>query len=513
MDSKRSTSRRFVRLLALFLGGYVVASLVRNDRANVHPLHDTSVTAESEPTTPVQFAPQPRRRSLPARLAIAGTFVTLFFAGAALTAGAGDQVAQLVEGGQSVAVATTDAATTDAAPAPDAAPPAETTAPAPPPRLGPPHEPRAPPPPPPAAPPDDPVDVTAAPAAPAPAPAPEAPATTTVADAPTTEAPTAEAATPAPTASETGGSEQARGAVHSALPTAAPTAQPASTKAKPARKRPVRKLVVVKATPDPEVDTPGVGSVVWLNRPLGDPTPPADRLTRPFARNLWATARDTGADWALVLGVVRAQGGHGRVPADAASVRLIATRLSELQKSGKSETEAVQSLLADDLLAKHALALAHYNRAVGIETLIQGLDGAKKRLTLRTLKDPRITIYGGGVGDLEAKRIDVRVVVAIRYLADTFGSVQITSLVSGHRLYARPRVISAHVYGEAADVAALGGVSIYGNQEPGGVTEQAVEDLLLLPEEVEPKQIISLLGLGGASFALSDHYDHIHVGY
>jgi hypothetical protein len=30
---------------------------------------------------------------------------------------------------------------------------------------------------------------------------------------------------------------------------------------------------------------------------------------------------------------------------------------------------------------------------------------------------------------------------------------------------------------------------------------------------VEPKQIISLLGLGGPSFPLADHYDHIHVGY
>jgi hypothetical protein len=26
-------------------------------------------------------------------------------------------------------------------------------------------------------------------------------------------------------------------------------------------------------------------------------------------------------------------------------------------------------------------------------------------------------------------------------------------------------------------------------------------------------KVISLLGLGGASFALADHYDHIHVGY
>src|SRR4051795_1223054 len=183
MDSKRSTSRRFVRLLAFFLGGYVVASIVRNDRANVQPLPDTSVTAEPESTTPVQFASQPRRRSLPARLAFASAFVTLFFAGAALTAGAGDQVAQLVEGDQSVAVATTDATTTDAAPAepaPDLAPPAETTAPAPPPRAPrpPPAEPPAPAPPPRVGPPDEPVDANAAPA---PAPAPEAPATTTVA--------------------------------------------------------------------------------------------------------------------------------------------------------------------------------------------------------------------------------------------------------------------------------------------------------------------------------------------
>jgi hypothetical protein len=30
---------------------------------------------------------------------------------------------------------------------------------------------------------------------------------------------------------------------------------------------------------------------------------------------------------------------------------------------------------------------------------------------------------------------------------------------------------------------------------------------------MEPHQIISLMTLGGPSFALPDHYDHIHVGY
>jgi hypothetical protein len=40
-----------------------------------------------------------------------------------------------------------------------------------------------------------------------------------------------------------------------------------------------------------------------------------------------------------------------------------------------------------------------------------------------------------------------------------------------------------------------------------------VRNILLLPSELQPKQVISLLGLGGPSFPLADHGDHIHVGY
>jgi hypothetical protein len=105
------------------------------------------------------------------------------------------------------------------------------------------------------------------------------------------------------------------------------------------------------------------------------------------------------------------------------------------------------------------------------------------------------------------------VLATIAHLADTFGGVEVSSLVTGHRLYASPRVVSAHVFGDAVDVAALGGRTIAGNQEPGGLTEQAVRALLLLPAEASPRQVISLLGLGGPSFALADHADHIHVGF
>jgi hypothetical protein len=45
------------------------------------------------------------------------------------------------------------------------------------------------------------------------------------------------------------------------------------------------------------------------------------------------------------------------------------------------------------------------------------------------------------------------------------------------------------------------------------LTERALWNILLLPEELRPRELISLFELGGPSFALEDHADHIHVGY
>ena len=53
--------------------------------------------------------------------------------------------------------------------------------------------------------------------------------------------------------------------------------------------------------------------------------------------------------------------------------------------------------------------------------------------------------------------MDVRVVVLLGYLAERHGSLTVSSLFSGHRTFARPGVVSAHVYGHAVDIAAVGG--------------------------------------------------------
>ena len=69
------------------------------------------------------------------------------------------------------------------------------------------------------------------------------------------------------------------------------------------------------------------------------------------------------------------------------------------------------------------------------------------------------------------------------------------------------------MYGHSVDISSLGGQTITGNSAPGGLTEEAVRNILLLPAEMLPRQVISLLGLGGPSFPLANHWDHIHVGY
>lgn len=251
---------------------------------------------------------------------------------------------------------------------------------------------------------------------------------------------------------------------------------------------------------------------LWLHRTLPDPISPAERLDPTFATDLVAAARENRVGWSLVLAVLRARGGSGSVPAGKLELQLLAGRLSALGAT-KDPARALRSLSGSESFAERALALARYNRAVGLYSLVTGLDRARLRLQRLILRDPRIDMYWGGEGDIRRGRIDVRVLVLIRYLANMHGQVTVSSLYSGHGLYSRPGVISAHIYGLAVDISALEGASIAGRQEPGGLTERAVRNILLLPEELQPKQVISLLGLGGPSFPLGNHDDHIHVGY
>jgi hypothetical protein len=448
------------------------------------------------------LAPPKKRRTASTLM-----FAAMFFAGAAFAAFAGDQLTQLTSDSSATeatadagaAPASTDATATDT-PAADATATDATATDA-------------------TASPDASASPDAATAsAPADSASPDATATPDTSAAPAADtsnsAPEEDAVAPRPSSDGSAADSSAS----SATPTT--RTKPMKAAAKPLKSgrlhKPMR-VVLLPATrrpaSPPEIEGPAQNATIWLNSPLPDPTPAAMRLSKKFARHLQSATRDAGVDWALELAILRAKGFTGHNPAGRAMLRALATRLGSFRDSVKGDWAIALAYDGSPDFADKVQALARYDRAVGLRALVHGLESAKKSLGQRLLDDPAISIYPGGRDDIANNKVDVRVLAMISYLHQAFGEVTVSCLIAGHRLYARPGVISAHIYGRAVDIAALGGTSILGHQEPGGITEQAVKDILLLPSEVMPKQVISLLGLGGPSFPLADHYNHIHIGY
>jgi hypothetical protein len=455
-------------------------------------------------------ASRDRRRKVrvaPRRIAASLAFATLFFAGAALSAGAGNGVVQFIDpsddsalSAETTTTTTTTGATATATATDEPAAPAETTQ----------------------------TETPAVDGEPASGPVtdPNTPADPQSAE---PQVPADSQPTAMPDLSEAAGMQAAlskqvrarRASTESSAAegtTAAPTPQGEKAHGTPAnnydRQAPVilSQPKAVRLDREPEADEPNVAATIWLNRVLPDPTPPSRRLKATFARRLVRVSARNNVDWALTLAVLRSSGQTGAVPASKARLLTLAKQL-HARHSRVNAWTSVLSLEGRTAFADRTVALQHLYRAVGLKALVKGFDWAKPSLSKRILNDRRITIYPGGRADIQSGRVNIRVLALIAYLAEAHGQVTISCLISGHRLYARPGVVSAHIYGLAADISALGNTAIFGHQQPGSVTEQAVRNILLLPAEMQPRQVISLLGLGGPSFPLANHDDHIHVGY
>jgi hypothetical protein len=137
----------------------------------------------------------------------------------------------------------------------------------------------------------------------------------------------------------------------------------------------------------------------------------------------------------------------------------------------------------------------------------------KPLLEKRVLSDERIEIYECGRDDIRSGQIDRRVLATLAYLAESGLRPGVTSLKCGHGFYTSSGNVSHHSSGNAVDIATVNGVPILGHQEAGGITDQTVRRLMQLQGTMAPAQIISLLEIGGATFAMADHNDHIHVGF
>jgi Transglycosylase SLT domain len=247
---------------------------------------------------------------------------------------------------------------------------------------------------------------------------------------------------------------------------------------------------------------------------LPDPLPPEQRLDRHFARTVARIARFHDVDWALILAVLRARADGGAISTDLAEVR----ELARLLERGERHARRLGPLLRYLFPARHqfdlsVIALARYNEAIGLRGLVEGMNAVKGRLGDQVLHSPRLDIYAGGRDDIAAGRVDVRVLAVLLYLAESYDSVTVSSLIEGHSYLTSSGNPSLHAFGRAVDISAVNGIPITGHQNPGGITEQVLRHVLVLPDELQPSELISLFDLGGPSFALADHYDHVHIGF
>ena len=160
-------------------------------------------------------------------------------------------------------------------------------------------------------------------------------------------------------------------------------------------------------------------------------------------------------------------------------------------------------------------------RAKGKNPFNKRLSGAgilllsKEALVQRVLADKGLNIYPCGREDIETGQIDRRVLAVLEYLrAQGFEELTITALKCGHGYLTSSGNVSEHSTGDAVDIAEIDNVPVTGHQGPGTPTDQLIKDVLALQGTMEAHQVISLEDLPGeVSFAMSDHADHVHIGF
>jgi murein DD-endopeptidase MepM/ murein hydrolase activator NlpD len=159
-------------------------------------------------------------------------------------------------------------------------------------------------------------------------------------------------------------------------------------------------------------------------------------------------------------------------------------------------------------------------RAKGKNPFNDKLSGAgvlllsKEALQQRVLHDEGLDIYQCGREDIEAGKIDRRVLAVLEYLRSKGFTLRISALECGHSYLTEGGNVSEHSTGDAVDIAEIDGINVTGHQGPGTLVHELIEDVLQLQGPMQPHQVISLENFPGeVSFAEPSHYDHVHIGY
>jgi hypothetical protein len=262
--------------------------------------------------------------------------------------------------------------------------------------------------------------------------------------------------------------------------------------------------------------------------------PTLTRIDHAVAQRFVTVGRRTHVGWTVLAAVTRLESNFGAkpglfvgrrlaTPPAGSGVTALATYLHAHHAGSNPLTplkskQALTAYFGSARKAARAIDLAALYGALGPFGLQHGVRAETARLQKRVLRDRRIHLTTAGRSDIRHGRVDPRVLVSLEYLANAFHKLGVSDLVSGGELFSRSGTVSAHLYGRAVDISSLHGVTVKGHQGPGTLTEQAIHRLLLLPQSLRPRQVISLMDVDGptgnrGSFALPDHYNRIQIDY
>ena len=126
------------------------------------------------------------------------------------------------------------------------------------------------------------------------------------------------------------------------------------------------------------------------------------------------------------------------------------------------------------------------------------------------LHNENLTFDADGIADLEAGRIDARIVSVLETLSREH-TITVSAMCSDHAKFTAGGSISNHVYGRAVDIATVDGQPV----SPGNAAAKEVAAALSrLDPAIRPTEIGSPWALdGSAYFTDADHQDHLHIAF
>jgi Transglycosylase SLT domain/Peptidase family M23 len=138
---------------------------------------------------------------------------------------------------------------------------------------------------------------------------------------------------------------------------------------------------------------------------------------------------------------------------------------------------------------------------------------SKQQLEERVLRDPHVEIYACGRRDIEAGKIDRRVLAAIEYLSASGLDPDVTGLACDASVNGTTGVDEAGTTGQSVDISKINGTPIEGHTGPGSVTDQTIRKLLALQGSMAPTQIVGPISYRDqpTTLALPSHQNRIQI--